>query len=160
MAAILGPIMRVNEGKLPRILSVKAAGDFRLRLRFANGKSFAVDLSREVQRFKPYRPLRDQALFARVALGEGGHSVIWPAEDLDMGADTLWQYALDQNGRADSAEFIRWRWRNRLSLTAAAEALGLSRRQIAYYASGEHQVPRTVLLACKGWESEQQHAAA
>lgn len=46
-----------------------------------------------MRRFKPYRPLRDQAVFARVALGEGGHSVIWPVEQLDMGADTLWQYA-------------------------------------------------------------------
>ena len=93
--------MRVNEGKLPRILSVKAAGEFRLRLRFSNGKAFAVDLSREVRQFKPYRPLRDQALFARVALGEGGHSVIWPVGELDMGADTLWQYALEQNGGRD-----------------------------------------------------------
>jgi hypothetical protein len=152
--------MKINEGKLPRILSVKPAGDFRLRLRFANGQSFAVDLDGEVRRFKPYRPLRDQALFARVAIGESGHSVTWPVAELDMGADTLWQYALEQNGRTDAAEFIRWRWRNRLSLTAAAEALGLSRRQIAYYASGQHEVPRTVLLACKGWESEQQHAAA
>jgi hypothetical protein len=41
----------------------------------------------------------------------------------------------------------------------AAEALGLSRRQVAYYASGEHEVPRTVLLACKGWEVERQVAA-
>lgn len=152
--------MKVNEGKLPRILSVKAAGEFRLRVRFANGKSFAVDLDGEVRRFKPYRSLRDQALFARVAVGEGGHSVTWPVGELDMGADTLWQYALEQNGRTDAAEFIRWRWRNRLSLAAAAEALGLSRRQIAYYASGQREVPRTVLLACKGWESEQQHAAA
>jgi hypothetical protein len=152
--------MRVNEGKLPRILSVKSAGEFRLRLRFANGKSFAVDLTREVQRFKLYRPLRDQALFARVALGEGGHSVIWPVGELDMGADTLWQYALERNGRTDAAEFIRWRWRKRLSLAAPAEAPGLSRRQVAYYASGEHEVPRTVLLACKGWESERQHAVA
>lgn len=152
--------MRVNEGKLPRILRVKAAGEYRLRLRFANGRSFAVDLSRDVQQFKSYRPLRDQALFARVALGEGGHSVVWPVGGLDMGADMLWQHALEQNGRSDAAEFIRWRWRNRLSLTGAAEALGLSRRQVAYYASGEHEVPRTVLLACKGWEVEQQHAAA
>ena len=28
-----------------------------------------------------------------------------------------------------------------------------------YYASGEHEVPRTVLLACKGWEVERQVAA-
>jgi transcriptional regulator with XRE-family HTH domain len=45
-----------------------------------------------------------------------------------------------------------------LSLSQAAEALGLSRRQVAYYASGEHPVPRTVLLACKGWEAERQAA--
>jgi hypothetical protein len=50
-------------------------------------------------------------------------------------------------------------WRNGLSLTNAAEALGRSRRQVAYYASGEHEVPRTVLLACKGWEAEQRAAA-
>jgi len=31
--------------------------------------------------------------------------------------------------------------------------------QVAYYASGEHEVPRTVLLACKGWEVERQAAA-
>ncbi len=71
-------------------------------------------------------PAARSALFARVALSEGGHRVTWPVEELDMGADTLWQYAVDQNGRTDAAEFIRWRWRNRLSLTAAAEALGLS----------------------------------
>ena len=61
-------------------------------------------------------------------------------------------------GRTDAAEFIRWRARHGLSLTAAAQALGLSRRLIAYYASGERAVPRTVLLACKGWELEQQTA--
>jgi hypothetical protein len=44
-------------------------------------------------------------------------------------------------------------------LTEAAEVLGLSRRQVAYYASGEHEVPRTFLLACKGWEVERQVAA-
>jgi predicted transcriptional regulator len=62
---------------------------------------------------------------------------------------------LNTFGRADTTEFIRWRWKHGLSLTDAAEALGLSRRHVAYYASGEHEVPRTVLLACKGWEAEQ-----
>jgi hypothetical protein len=71
----------------------------------------------------------------------------------------LLEMALEQNGRADAVEFIRWRWKHGLSLNDAAKALGLSRRQVAYYASGEHVVPRTVLLACKGWEVEQQAAA-
>lgn len=67
-----------------------------------------------VRHSRGLKALRGASLFARVALGEGGHS---------------------------------------------AEALGLSWRQVAYYASGEHEVPRTVLLACKGWEAEQRAAA-
>lgn len=74
-------------------------------------------------------------------------------------AARLLEMALEQGGRPDAGEFIRWRWKHGLSLTDAAEALGLSRRQVAYYASGEHAVPRTVLLACKGWEVERQVAA-
>jgi len=41
-----------------------------------------------------------------------------------------------------------------------AEALDLSRRQVAYYASGERPVPRYVLLALKGWELERKELAA
>jgi hypothetical protein len=150
--------MRINEGKVHRITSVKSAGDRAVRLRFDNGKTCTVDLRMLVRHSRGLKALRGASLFARVALGEGGHSIAWPG-DLDLGADTLWELALEQNGRTDAVEFIRWRWRNGLSLTNAAEALGLSRRQVAYYASGEHEVPRTVLLACKGWEAEQRAAA-
>jgi hypothetical protein len=150
--------MRIDEGKLARLTSVKAAGDHAVTLRFESGKALTVDLREIVQGSKGLKKLRDAEVFARVALGEGGHSIEWPG-DLDIGADTLWGLALQQNGHADAAEFIRWRWKHGLSLTAAAEALGMSRRQIAYYASGEHEVPRTVLLALKGWEVEQQAAA-
>ena len=144
----------ISEGASARLTRVKAEPGCRLQLRFANGKSYLVDLTDDIEHFEPYRPLRDRRLFARVTLGEDGYSVVWPADELDIGADTLWQYALEQNGRRDAAEFIRWRWRHRLSLSGAAEALGISRRQVAYYASGEHEVPRTVLLACKGWDAE------
>lgn len=159
LAAVLGVTMRINEGKLPRMTSATASKEFRLRIRFANHKAFVVRLRELLHRSKALRPLLEGAVFVRAALGEGGHSVTWP-NGLDLGADTLWELALEQNGRADAVEFIRWRWRNRLSLSGAAEALGLSRRQVAYYASGQHEVPRTVLLACKGWESEREHAAA
>jgi hypothetical protein len=37
-----------------------------------------------------------------------------------------------------------------LTLDTAAAALGLSRRMIAYYASGEKPIPKTVLLATEG----------
>jgi uncharacterized protein YbdZ (MbtH family) len=137
-----------------RVASVSSAGEHTLRTGFANGKTLTVDLKALIHRLKGLRPLRDADVFARASVGEGGHSVVWPGE-IDIGAARLWELALEQSGRADAVEFIRWRWKHGLSLSAAAEALGLSRRQVAYYASGEHEVPRTVLLACKGWEAEQ-----
>ena len=149
----------MNETKAVRIAHVRYADEYTLRLRWVNGKTMSVDLREPVHRLKGMRPLRDQEVFALVTKGEGGHSVVWPGE-IDMGADRLWEMTLEQNGHLDALEFIRWRWRHGLSLSDAAEALGLSRRQVAYYASGERPVPRTVLLACKGWEAEREAAAA
>jgi hypothetical protein len=149
----------MNDTKAIRIASVKHTGEYKLRLRWVSGKRMTVDLSEPVQRLKGMRPLQDETVFARAAKGEGGHSIVWP-DEIDMGADRRWEMSLEQNGHLDAVEFIRWRWRYGLSLSDAAEALGLSRRQVAYYASGERAVPRTVLLACKGWEAERQSAAA
>jgi hypothetical protein len=141
-----------------RVARVKPAGEYALRIQWVNGKELPVDLRDIVHRLKGLRALRDPALFARVSVGEGGHSLAWPG-DLDIGATRLLELGLEQGGRRDAVEFIRWRWRHGLSLTAAAEALGMSRRQVAYYASGEHEVPRYILLACQGWEAER-HAVA
>ena len=148
----------MNESNAIRIANVKYKGDYTLRLRWANDKALTVDLREPVFRLKGMRPLRDTAAFALAGVGEGGHSVVWPGE-IDIGAARLLEIALEQSGRSDAVKFIRWRWKHGLSLKEAAEALGLSRRQVAYYASGEHEVPRTVLLACKGWEVERQVAA-
>lgn len=148
----------MNETKAARIAAVHSFGDYSLCIRWVSGVTYTVDLKKPVFGLKGLRPLRDVKAFARVEMGEGGHSVCW-AGDLDMGADRLWELSLEQNGRADTAEFLRWRWRHGLSLSAAADALGLSRRMVAYYSGAEHEVPRTVLLACKGWEAEHQKAA-
>ena len=73
-----------------------------------------------------------------------------------MGADALWDDAMRQNPPADPHdEFESWKARNRLTLTTAAHALGLTRRTVSAYASGARPVPKTVLLACKGWEAQQ-----
>lgn len=149
----------MSETKAVRISSVKYADEYSLRLRWVNGKTMSVDLQEPVNHLKGMRPLRNKAVFAQASKGEGGHSVVWPG-DIDMGADRLWEMTLGQNGRMDAVEFIRWRWRHGLSLTEAAEALDLSRRQVAYYASGERPVPRYVLLALKGWEVEHEGVAA
>jgi hypothetical protein len=114
----------------------------------------SVDLKEPIFRLKGMSSLRNREVFAEASKGEGGHSIVWPRE-IDMGADLLWEMTLEQSGRTDAVKFMRWRARHGLSLSQAAEALDLSRRQVAYYASGERPVPRCVLLALKGWEVEQ-----
>jgi len=52
-------------------------------------------------------------------------------------------------------KFNDWMRRNGLSLSAAAESLGMTRRMIAHYKTGSRPIPKTVLLALKGWEAEQ-----
>ncbi|MGH8255580.1 MAG: DUF2442 domain-containing protein [Steroidobacteraceae bacterium] len=149
----------MSETKPIRIAGVKAVRDYTLTIAFMNGRALAINLRDFVHRFKGLRPLRDPAVFACADVGEDGFSLVWPG-DLDVGADQLYEMALEQNGRRDAAAFIRWRWRNKLSLSEAANALGLSRRMVSYYESGEQEVPRTVLLALKGWEAERQHTVA
>jgi hypothetical protein len=148
----------MSDNTAVRIADVQPTDKYTLQLKWRNGRRLPVDLAEPVQRLKGLRALRDPAVFAQAEVGEGGHSVVWPG-DLDMGAARLWELALEQNGHADAAEFIRWRWRHGLSLSAAADALGISRRQVAYYASGEEPVPRYILLACKGWEAQREAAA-
>jgi Helix-turn-helix len=79
--------------------------------------------------------------------------VVWPS-GAELGADTLWLETLSATGHPDSRAFLEWRLRHGLSLSAAAQALGISRRMVAYYSNGERPVPRPILLACKGWEVE------
>ena len=59
-----------------------------------------------------------------------------------------------------TAEHIAdWMQRHALTQQAAAQALDISRRMLGYYLSGEKPVPRTVALACLGWEVEQRGGA-
>ena len=97
--------------------------------------------------------LSDPGLFDQVHVGDWGHSVAWP-DGTELGAETLWLETLTAIGRADTRAFLEWRLRHGLSLSAAAQALGVSRRMIAYYSNGEKRVPRPILLACRGWEAD------
>ncbi len=86
------------------------------------------------------------------AIGDWGHSVEW-LDGSELGADTLWLDTLTALGRHEARQFLEWRLRNGLSLSKAAEALGLARRTVAYYSNGDRPVPRSILLACKGWDA-------
>ncbi|AEK56781.1 hypothetical protein [Acidithiobacillus caldus] len=56
-------------------------------------------------------------------------------------------------------DFTAWMERNQLSLSLAAQAIGMTRRMIDYYKSGARPIPKTVWLACIGYESLQHEAA-
>lgn len=132
------------------IASVKAVEPARLCLQWSDGAQAELDLSDWLE--KPaFAALRDPAEFAKVKVGDWGHSLEWPS-GAEAGADSLWLETLSALTRQDARTFLEWRLRNGLSLSKAAEALGLSRRMVAYYSNAEKPVPRTVLLACHGWE--------
>lgn len=143
--------------KRPRLAHVEALADFRLRLGFVDGSVAVVDFKPLFDESPGLAALRDATAFAGATLIAGeGWAVVWPALDIQVGADTLWldaqaQQAVDENSRV----FAQWRARNGLSLAAAAKALGLTPRTISAYGTGARPVPRYVALACKGWEAEQ-----
>jgi hypothetical protein len=141
--------------KTRTILEVKALGPTRLGLRWSDGDDVELDVS-DMLRDRAFKPLRDPAEFARVEVGDWGHSLAWPS-GVEIGADALWLETLSATGRADTRAFLEFRLRNGLSLSGTAKELGLSRRMVAYYSNGEKPVPRPILLACRGWEAG--HAA-
>ena len=144
--------------KRPRLIAVKVLPDHRLLLKFIDGQQMSLDLSHDVQTYPGLRPLQGTA-FEGAMLGDDGWSVEWPGPDIQIGADTLYLDALAQNASDENTRiFIDWRARTGLSLNQAAEALGISARSISRYSSGRETVPRSLALACLGWDFLQQQS--
>ena len=141
--------------KPPRIEQVETLPDMRLRITWSTGEEFEVDLAEPITRLNALAPLRDPAFFAHVQVGEWGHSVCWD-DEIDLGADRLYERCKEQAGELSPRQFDAWMKQHQLSLTTAADALGLSRRMIAHYRTGSRPIPKVVGLACKGWEVQQQ----
>jgi hypothetical protein len=89
-------ICRVSRSQSIRIASVKYAGEYTLRIGWENGTSTSVDLREPVLRLKGMRPIRDMETFAHARRAKGGHSVFWP-DEIDVGAERLWEMSLEQN---------------------------------------------------------------
>ena len=141
--------------------SVESQPGTRLILRFADTAVFALDLADTIAAHRSFAPLGNPAVFQSARLDEHGAAVVWDHhDDLAMAADNLRARAVEQGGGI-SHEFI-WNWmhKHRMTLDDAALALGLSRRMLAYYRSGAKPVPRTVALACLGWEEAQRTGRA
>ena len=128
----------MNSDTMRTISKAKALGDRHLRIEWSDGTVAELAV--------PHGK-------GQVELGEWGHSLVWP-DGFELGADGLWLETLGAIGRGDARRFLEWRLANGLSLSKAADALGLARRTVVYYSNGDRAVPKTVLLACKGWEAE------
>lgn len=141
--------------KRPRLSSIEVLDGYRLRLTFMDGCVSVVDFNPLFDESPGLARLRDPAVFATATLVEGeGWTVEWPALDLQIGADTLWLDAQAQNAPDENTRvFAQWRARHGLSLTQAAQALGMTPRTISAYGTGARPVPRYIALACKGWEA-------
>lgn len=141
--------------KRPRLKSVTPSEAWRLELEFVDGTRYSVNLAEDIERLPGLRPLRDAAAFAQAVVADAGWTVEWPEFDIQIGADTLWLDALEQNSRDEAQrEFLRWRVRHALSLAAAGNALGITPRTVSAYGTGARPIPKVVRLAIKGWEHE------
>lgn len=133
--------MSMDKMRIITAVEVQEAG--RLWLRWSDGVEARLDMSGLVS---------SKGNMGAASVGEWGHSIVWP-NGVELGADRLWLETLSANGHDDSRQFLEWRLRNGLSLSKAADALGLARRTIAYYSNGDRPVPKSILLACRGWEA-------
>jgi len=136
-----------------RMVSVTPLDGLRLEVHYQNGPPITVDCAELPERFAVFAPLRDPAFFRQVAVTNWGFSLEWPNGE-GLVCDRVREMALEQAGRTDTLAFRRWQDRHGLSLAQAAQALGMTRRTVSQYRTGMRPVPRTVLLAMRGWEAE------
>lgn len=141
---------------LPRLREALPLEPYRLRVVWSEGpragREEEVDLLPVIQSYRYFRPLRGAPQsFARLRLEDDGATLVWEDDELELAASTVERLA--EEGM-DAAAFTAFLERNRLTYDAAAAVLGISRRQVAYYAAGEKPVPRLVALACRGYEAQ------
>lgn len=137
-----------------RIESVRATGPLRVAVIWDDGRNAEIDLAPIIAAHPKLGPLADPANFPQRA--EDGWSIEWPHCGIDFGSAQLRRWADEQAGEAmPAAAFRAWMEGHGFTLDRAAEALGLSRRIVAYYLSGEQPVPKTVMLATEGYDKRQ-----
>ncbi len=139
-----------------KITNVAVIGDRRLEIAWDDGRVAPIDLAEVIAGHKALVPLRKKGEFSRATVSADGWSIEWPS-GVDFGASQLRRWADEQAGEVmPVADFRAWMDEHGLTQEAAAQALGLSRRMIAYYLSGEKVIPKTVMLATEGWAAREE----
>jgi hypothetical protein len=147
-----------------RVTRVRTAGDRVLRVRFAGDRhEREIDLTGLMARSVHFAPLLEDAeSFAKAKIVEGGLGVGWPIGTrwgrLDLSASTLRRIAEEQQPMT-GADFAQWRRSLGLSLTEAAELLGVGRRTIMGYLKKD-ELPSIVAIACRALARDKHVLAA
>lgn len=143
---------------MPRISVVKPGPgltiDVTWEIGSRSGTAECIDLEPDILTYKIYRSLRGakgRPVFEDVRVTDGGTRLVWP-DGTDMAATSLERLAEESMTNEEFRIFLS---ANNLSLTAASAQLGISRRQVAYYAK-DKEVPRQIALACRGLEASRQ----
>ena len=135
------------------ITDVQVAGPARIRLAFADGFAAEVNLAAMIASHPVLARLADPDVFNQVGLDEWQRGVMFAGEDdLTLASDNLRAMAVEQAGEFSHQQVIIWMAHHGMTLDAAAQALDISRRMLAYYRSGEKPIPRSVGLAMLGWD--------
>jgi Protein of unknown function (DUF2442) len=147
-----------------KVTKVRVAGDRVLRVRFARDRhEREIDLTGLMARSAHFAPLLDDPeSFAKAKIVEGGLGVAWPILTrwgrLDLSAATLRRIAEEQQPMT-GADFGQWRRSLGLSLTEAAELLGVGRRTIMGYLKKD-ELPPIVAIACRALARDKHVLAA
>jgi hypothetical protein len=136
-----------------RLTAVEAFDEYQLRLTYADGQTFKVYLTALISTSAFLAPLKNVPLFAQARVGFGGRSVDWIEDDLDLSSDNLRHLGVEQSGGIGHERIWTWLHETGLTLEQAAQELGISRRMLIYYRDGEKSIPRSIWLACLGWEA-------
>jgi hypothetical protein len=122
-----------------------------LTVTFGDGATMDIDMSTIISQYPSLLPLKTPSLFLKARIDESGRNVVWN-DDIDLAGDNLRAEAVEQNGGISHERIWNWMHQNKLTLDTAAEALGISRRMLAYYRNAEKPIPKHIWLACLGWE--------
>ena len=126
---------------------------FGLSVTFADGETFQVDLGPMIKAYPTMHLLGDASLFKQARIDARGGYVVWVGDDLELAADNLRNMAVEQSGGIGHERLWGWMDKHGLTQERAALAVGVSRRMLNYYLSGAKPIPKTVWLACLGWET-------
>ena len=149
---------------MPRLTKVRPTGPRALRVRFVGDRrERELDLTGLMARSIHFAPiLNDSSIFAKAHIVEGGLGVGWPVHTkwgrLDVSAATLRRIAEEQEPMT-GVDFSRWREELGLSLSEAAQVLGVGRRTVTGYLKKE-RLPPVVAIACRALARDKHLLAA